>query len=103
MNEDLVFFESDDGGEYAFSLVRSFFYNGNEYALMREVNGEDQEEEEYRTGVRRIGEVVQDLPVVQYRESEVEHEAEARRGDHLLPQRRENGVGSARVAGGRQD
>jgi len=46
MNEDLVFFESDDGGEYAFSLVRSFFYNGNEYALMREVNGEDQEEED---------------------------------------------------------
>ena len=46
MNEDLVFFESEDGGEYAFSLVRSFFYNGGEYALMREVTGEDQEEED---------------------------------------------------------
>jgi len=45
-DEELVFFESEDGGEYAFSLVRSFFYNGREYALMREVTPDDREEED---------------------------------------------------------
>ena len=45
-DEELVFFEDEDGKEYAFSLVRSFFYNGSEYALMREVTPEDSEEED---------------------------------------------------------
>lgn len=37
-NEDLIIFEDDDGKEYTFQVEDYFFYNGEEYALLAEVN-----------------------------------------------------------------
>ena len=50
MNEeqepDTVVFEDEDGNEYEFTPIDYFFYNGEEYCLLTEVLGEEEEEDE---------------------------------------------------------
>lgn len=43
---DPVIFEDEEGNEYAFQPIDFFFYNGEEYALLTEVTGEEDEEDE---------------------------------------------------------
>lgn len=45
-DDDLVVFETDDGEELTFSIEDYFFYNGEEYALMADVNDESEEDDE---------------------------------------------------------
>jgi len=44
--EDIVYFEDEEGTEYAFQVLDYFFYNGDEYALLAEETGEEEEDEE---------------------------------------------------------
>ena len=45
VDDDLVIFETEDGEEMTFSIEDYFFYNGDEYALLADVN-EDSEEDD---------------------------------------------------------
>ena len=49
-DDDLVIFESEDGEELTFSIEDYFFYNGEEYALMADVNEESVEDDELGIG-----------------------------------------------------
>ena len=47
MEEDLVYFEDEDGNEYTYSVVDYMFYNGEEYALLVDADeAEDEEDQE---------------------------------------------------------
>ena len=45
-DDDLVIFETEDGEELTFSIEDYFFYNGEEYALMADVNADSEEDDE---------------------------------------------------------
>jgi hypothetical protein len=45
-DDDLVIFETEDGEELTFSIEDYFFYNGEEYALLADVNEESEEDDE---------------------------------------------------------
>ena len=45
-DDDLVVFETDDGEEMTFSIEDYFFYNGEEYALLADVNDDSEEDDE---------------------------------------------------------
>lgn len=44
IEEDLIYFEDDEGTEYVYTVEEYFFYNGDEYALLADAE-EDTEEE----------------------------------------------------------
>lgn len=46
MEEDIIVFEDEDGNEYNYSVVDYMFYNGEEYALLADVNEESEEDDE---------------------------------------------------------
>lgn len=45
MEEDIIFFEDEDGNEYSYTVVDYMFYNGEEYALLTESGAEAEEDE----------------------------------------------------------
>jgi len=45
-DDDLVIFETEDGEEMTFSIEDYFFYNGEEYALLADVNADSEEDDE---------------------------------------------------------
>jgi hypothetical protein len=49
-DDDLVVFETEDGEEMTFSIEDYFFYNGEEYALLADVDEESEEDEELGIG-----------------------------------------------------
>ena len=44
MDDDLIYFEDDEGNEYAYRVEDYFFYNGEEYALLSEADEEAEED-----------------------------------------------------------
>jgi hypothetical protein len=49
-DDDLVIFESEDGEEMTFSIEDYFFYNGEEYALLADVDEDSEEDDEQGIG-----------------------------------------------------
>ena len=49
-DDDLVIFESEDGEEMTFSIEDYFFYNGEEYALLADVDKDSEEDDEQGIG-----------------------------------------------------
>ena len=45
-DDDLVIFETEDGEEMTFGIEDYFFYNGEEYALLADVNADSEEDDE---------------------------------------------------------
>lgn len=46
MEEDIIIFEDEEGNEYSYAIVDYLFYNGEEYALLTEVNEEEQDDDQ---------------------------------------------------------
>ena len=46
MEEDIIDFEDEDGNVIPFAVIDYMFYNGDEYALLVEVNEEEEPESE---------------------------------------------------------
>jgi len=44
MEEDIIDFEDEDGNVIPFAVIDYVFYNGDEYALLTEVTGDEEEE-----------------------------------------------------------
>ena len=52
--EDIIFFEDEDGNEYNYSVVDYMFYNGEEYALLVEVTDGETEDEQQECIICKI-------------------------------------------------